>query len=145
MYRVGFGDTPTLLTTRWCASGRTGWLTNMKCWGRSLADWQALDSAVVAAPPGPSDLLMNPAEHNASADISVMVNEQMRRQQALNAAGVVPVGALPGASFFIGVNEALNPANWKLPALNWWLIGGLGIGAFALITIAQPGARRYGR
>lgn len=133
----------------WCSSGRGSWLTNSKCWNYPLAAWESMNaSTYTAAPPAPTPAQL---QTDPSATVQALANAEMLRQQQLDSGAVQPVYSpvpdsvlnLPGT-----IGEAfsnLNPAGW-FDSVNWWAVAGVvAIGAFATMTLAHAGPRRYGR
>lgn len=143
MYGVGMGDEP-LSRIADCSYSRFNWLTNAKCWPYPLSQWQTWNASTYTKTAGvPADLRSPPSDGTeAEATIAALVNQQMVRQQAANAAGVQPVNDF-------GWHYLPDVSAWGLPSfgdMNWWLWIGLGGAAlFAMVTMTAGGPRRYGR
>lgn len=144
------GATPDIVN--YCSQGYLNWLTSSNCWPMSLANWQTLKgSSQVAAPPAPTPAQL---QEDPNAAIQELTNEELVRQQKLNAGGVQPVYApvpdsilnLPGT-----ISDAIgkfNPGGW-LDGVSWGAVAtviGVGLfGIYAVSALATPGPRRYGR
>lgn len=135
------GVTPELVS--YCSGGRWNWFTAAGCWQYPPEQWQAMNaSTYTAVPPGPVNLTLPPASGtDADAEIQAAVDEQMRRQQALDAGGVESSWLDQAASGVVDTANALNPMNW-----NWALLAtALLVGVVGLAALGAGSPRRYGR
>src|ERR1035437_2783255 len=107
--------------------------------------WRALVPPFVA-PPGPptGDALTVPPASGAQAQATVdtLLNQQLIDQQALNAPAVTSSwwDTLTGGTYSAAAGAASSAAS-SLP----WILGGLGLMAFAFVAVGGGSARRYGR
>ena len=111
--------------------------------------WQSVEQlpanvAPVGAPTGDALTVPPASGEDAQATVDALVNQQMRDQQALDAA-VVKSG--PGwideamGEVYSGASSAASGLTSALP----WILGALGLGVFALVAVGGGGPRRYGR
>lgn len=108
------------------------------------ACWSALEVSPIAPPGAPtgSALTVPPASgEEAQATVDALLNQQLADQQALNAQGVTSSwwNQVTGGTAAIAQN-AFSMAS-ALP----WILGGVGLIAFALIAGGGGSPRRYGR
>lgn len=113
--------------------------------------WSMLEPSTIAPPRAPTGdvLTLPPASgEEAQATVDALLNQQLRDQQALNAAGVKSSWLDELASGIVDTGDAaaaagnalLKPGGIPL----WiWLAGGLGV--FALVAVSGGSPRRYGR
>lgn len=112
------------------------------------ACWSALELPVIGTAPAPTGdaLTLPPASgEDAAALQQSLADEAMRRQQGIDAAQVQTNWLDRFSSGAVDTGNALNPFDGGPGGLSWLLWGALGVGAFALVTLATPGPRRYGR
>jgi len=117
-----------------CRSGTFGGFFTPVCWTML----QSSPVAPVGAPTG--DVLTVPpaSGEEAQATVDALVNQQLLDQQALNASKVSSSWWDSAASTVVAAGDAVTPS---FP----WLLGLVGLGAFALVAVGGGSARRYGR
>ncbi len=147
MYRLrGIGSDAGAFSTE-CGGGLDA--LNQDCWSNIWGlSWFAPSAPkqVLAPPQAPTGAVLTvpPASAaEAQATVDELLNQQLRDQQALNAAQVrssVWDETLGGAAI---AGDAVTSA--VAGAFNWlpWLLGGLGV--FAVVALSAGGPRRYGR
>lgn len=110
--------------------------------------WAAIfgySNSEIAVPPAPTGAALTtpPASGEEAAALQQsLADEELRRQQAINAAGVQSSlwDEIAGGTYAAGsgVADTLSSA---LP----WILGAVGVGVFALVAFSGGSARRYGR
>jgi hypothetical protein len=73
----------------------------------------------------------------AQATVDALLDQQLRDQQALNAAGVQSSWLDRASSQLVAAGDSLSSP--------WLLLGALGLGVFALVAVGGGSPRRYGR
>jgi hypothetical protein len=87
-------------------------------------------SAIPAVPPDAAS--PQQVGVNAGQIVQSITDQQVTDTQAQN------------QSFFESLNNSLNPPPGG-SGINWWLVGGIAAGVFALVAIGGGSPRRYGR
>jgi hypothetical protein len=127
----GLGRTPAEDAV--CRAGTFGGFFTPVC-------WTALTPSTVAPPRAPSgDVLTVPpaSGEEAQATVDALLDQQLRDQQALNAAGVQSSWLDRASSQLVAAGDSLSSP--------WLLLGALGLGVFALVAVGGGSPRRYGR
>ncbi len=138
----GVEQLPVFLGRPYHCEYYANWAANPYCWGNSPDEW-ALKVRGVVAPAGvPSgDALTVPPVSGADAQATVdaLLNQQLKDQQTLNGQGVDTnwIWEVEGAG-----GDAAKKVESTVP---WMLLGGLALGAFALVAVSGGSPRRYGR
>lgn len=113
-----------------------------ECWSRAWDGLFGPKISSVAPPQTPTGAVLTtpPASgEEAQATVDALLNQQLREQQALNAAGVT------SGVFDTAASGVVSAGNVVSEAIPWVLFGAIGLGVFALVAISGGSPRRYGR
>jgi hypothetical protein len=127
-----------LTNAQWADCESSVWrgIFRPSCWNTrnapsSIAPPRAPGGDVLTVPPASGD--------DAQAIVDALLNQQLEDQKALNAAGVE-------STWWDEIAGDASAAGEKVKsAFPWLLVGGLALGAFALVAVSGGSPRRYGR
>lgn len=137
----GVEQLPVFLGRPYHCEYGANWTANPFCWSHSPDEWALIVRGVVAPPGAPSGdaLTVPPASgDDAQAVVDALLNQQLADQQKLNAGGVQ-------STWWDEVTGGASAAADKATEFPWLLMGGLALGAFALVAVSGGSPRRYGR